>query len=182
MSLPTPEVRTTPLRQVSRHLQQTVSLRLKAALTDFGWLSDPTPFDSAPFVLRLGRMTEKELAEIKPNFAAVTFGDEPPEEEQELGGGLSLLRTQVAVDVIPDSEALGLALASDVRDVMYGKFPDWPRVFPLRDYSLDPAGVPTDDYVIEFVDVARRRPDQAEGRLHWQQVIADIELTMPGFS
>lgn len=178
-----PEVRTTPLRHVSRHLQQTVSLHLKQALTDLGWLDEVTLFGSPGFTVQLGRMPEKKRNEVEPNLIAITFGDEPPEEEQELGGGLTLLRTQVGVDVVPDTDALGIAVCSDVRDVLSGRLDPiaWPRVLRLRDYSTSSQGIPQDDHLIEFTDVQRRRTDNAEGRLHWQQVVADIELTMPGF-
>ena len=183
-----PVIEPAPLRHVSRHLQLTITRYLRKALTDMGWVEPeapavrtvPVPFSGRAFTFQTGRRSEADMVAIEPNLIAVTFGEEPDPEEQELGGGLVIQQSALVCDIIPANEPIGLAIASDVRDVLTGRYPGYRRFTPLLDYTTA-GGVEVPGYQIEFSDVQRRRNDGQDFRLNWQQVIALIELHMPGW-
>ncbi len=196
MTTPTPAPTPAPtpdpapyVRHVSLRLQEAVTRHLRKAMTELGWLDPtvgnrtlPVPFGADPFRWQVGRLPESDpRSTIKPNLLALSFGEEPPEEEQELGAGLVMLQTALQVDVVPENEALGVAVANDLRDVLTGRLPGYRRGMDLRIYDGDPDGTIAPGYWIAFEEVSRHRNDSVDFRLDWQQVTCLVELYLPGW-
>lgn len=170
----------TYLRHASRHLQATVEDRLRAQLTALGWFGPTVPFGTSPITIYSRRIKDSELTSISGNIVGIFFGRETEDEEAELGGGLLQTTTDLIIDVVAVNDPIGLALASDVKDFLTGRADGTTRMFPVRDYTSAPGGTPRDDYMVEVINVERRRPDNTETRLFWQVVTAGLEMLFVG--
>jgi hypothetical protein len=167
------------LRHSSRHLAKTVIDRITDHVVGLGWTTAP-PFGTTPVEIVTRRFRESELQALTGNKLGLMFSDETDDEPAELGGGLLQNRTTLYADVIAVNDGVGLALASDIKDLLTGKVIGQPRMFKMRDYTTNPAGDPLDEWVVEFLDVRRQRPSQDLRAQFWQVVTADVELTFPG--
>ncbi len=168
------------LRHASRHLARTLEDRIRAQLQGLGWFGPAVPFGTTPVTIYSRRLRESELVSITGNIVGIFFGQETDDAATELGGGLLTSTTDMFVDIVAVNDPIGLALAADVKDLLSGRAAGMARMFPLRDYTADPAGVPLPDHMIEVVGVARQRPENAETKLFWQVLTAGLELTFPG--
>ncbi len=168
------------LRHISRHLQRTVEDRIRAELQALGWLGPSVPFGTTPISIYSRRLRDSELVALTGNIVGIFFGRESDDSAAELGGGMLTTTTDLFVDIVAVNDPIGLALASDVKDFLTGRAPGATRMFPLRDYTSDPGGVPQPDAMVEVVGVERQRPENQETRLFWQVLIAGLELTYPG--
>lgn len=169
----------TYLRHATRHLRRTLIDRVTGHLDDLDWTTTP-PLGAEPLTIVTRRVRESEQITADANLVGIYFGEESDEAAAELGGGLSTVTTRMVCDVIAANDTYGLAISSDIKDCLTGRAPDYARVFPLRDYTTEQAGVPRDDYTIEVVEVTRQRPETSETRMWWQVVVASIELTILG--
>lgn len=169
----------TYLRHAPRHLRRTLIDRVSGRLVDLGWTTTP-PLGAQPLQILTRRVRESEQIPAEANMVGIYFGEETDEAEVELGGGLSSVTTRMVCDVIAANDTYGLAISSDIKDCLTGRAPGFSRVFRLRDYTTDQAGVPRDDHMIEILEVTRARPEQTEARMWWQVVVAQVELVMAG--
>lgn len=164
---------------VVRHVHRTVEDLLLDALTGLGWLGPEVPFGASVVRFQRGRMDESELRAVTGNLVAVSFGDEPDDEPQELGGGLTLVTYVVFVDVVGENEAIALAIASDLKDRLAGRMPGTSRFSPVFSYRVNPR-TPVDGHKLEFTDVVRTKPDNVDYRRNWQAVKSTVEMTYVG--
>lgn len=170
----------TYLRHSTRHLQRTLGDHITTHLQALGWLSEPAPFGTTPVVVMTRRFRESEATAITGNLVAVTFGEEPDDEDLELGGGLEVSRTEMFIDVVAVNDPVGLALATDIKDLLSGRAPGTSRFLRVRDYTAVSTGVETAAYQVEIVAVQRQRPDISDIKQFWQTVVAGLEMTFPG--
>lgn len=171
---------TTYLRHASRHLRQTLIDHVTAALVTGGWTGDPAPFGTTPVEIRSSRIREADLAPITGNLVAISFGDEGEDEPVELGGGLVVSSSHMFIDVVAVGDAVGLALASDIKDLLSGRAAESTRFLTLNDYTSVPTGVAVPGYQIEIPSVVRQRPQNLDYKAFWQILVAVVELTFPG--
>jgi hypothetical protein len=132
------------MRHQTRHLHRTVLKAVESELTDLGWFGDPAPFGTTKITL-IDYEPQSAGQTPAPNTVAVSVGDVGEAEDYELGG-LRSKRYPIFVDIYPTKEAVGVAIADDVADLLTDS------IIPLRDYTTDAAGVPTDAR-IEFETV-----------------------------
>ncbi len=168
------------LQHASRHVSKTVIDHITAYLGAQGWLSTPTMFGTPPFSIQTRRLRESELLTLTSNTLGIFFGEESSDEAEELGGGLMQVRSQLYVDVISEKYAHGLAICQDIKDLLSGRAPGTSRFLVVRDYTSAPAGVPTPDHQVEFLQIERQRPENSEAKLSWQTLTATMELIFPG--
>ena len=165
------------LRHATRHVHQTLSDLVRDRMDLLGWLGPEAavPFGTTPAVFQLGRMDEALEKQITGNLISVSFGEEPDLAELELGGALVMQQHVLFIDCLADTDAIALAMAGDIKDLLQGVAPDTSRFAPLYDYTRSPREE-LEGYQFEFVDVARRKPDVGY-RQNWHVVLATAELT-----
>jgi hypothetical protein len=165
---------------VTRHLQRTVEDHVYAYLDSLSWFgpAEDVPFGASVTEFQRGRMDEADLKAASGNRVIVSFGSEPDEVPQELGGGLVVVEHVMFVDCLGQNEAIALSLANDVKDWLSGRVPGASRYSSLYSYLTDPRTLVA-DHQLEFTDVAREEGNPAVRR-YWQIVKATVELTSIG--
>lgn len=156
----------TYLRHAPRHVHQTMVNHLTDALGALGWVgAGPAPFGAEPFKIVATRpVTGGKLdSVIDSRTIAVSLGSEFAPDPMEMGGPLAEQEYPFFVDVFSDSEAICLALASDIRDIFLGRLPGTRRHLTLIDQVL---GTPVPGWQIELDDVQRHTPEHTFA-LHW---------------
>ena len=139
-------------------------------LSDLGWFDSGRQHQAVVMYAEAKPWDE----EIKANAVMVTT-EGVRESELELGSNLSEQSWEYYVDIIAESESLGIHLATDIRDLLTGHITDdmtyvGPRV-PVYDLSQGGA-TPDLAFMVEAIDV-----NMDKGRLyntptkkHWWQV------------
>lgn len=86
-------------------------------LTELGWMNDDRPHN--PVEVRIDQVPHGEVAE--PNIVVVTAEDlfESPMEMGSLAGQHTWM---YYIDVYAEDNILGMALATDIRDILQGRF------------------------------------------------------------
>lgn len=171
----------TYLRHAARHVQQTVIDRVRAGLVADGWLDHVAgagPFGTDDVTWVATRMSEADMVAVQGNLVAVSFGTEPDDEPQELGGGMTMIGHTLFVDCVGTSESLGLSIASDVKDRLSGLHTDTSRFEPVYDYTTLPRTAVV-GYQIEFEQVTRHRSEEDHKAL-WHTVVADVNVYFTG--
>lgn len=174
----------TYLRHATRHVHQTVLDRIRAGLVTDEWLDvadGAAPFGGDAILWQPRRMKESELLAIttEQSIVAPWFASEPEPEPQELGGGLVMVAHALVIDVIGESDGVSLAITSDIMDRLTGLKPDTSRFEPVYDYSATPRTAVV-GYQIEFVNVARSRPEADDMKRTWNVIVADAEVYFTG--
>jgi len=159
------------LRHAPRHVHYTVAAAIEDPMTAMGW-SDPqnTPLGATP----LRFLREPPLSggrtlgvdKVSAGLVTITMGDEPPPAEEEMGGPLSSQEYPIFVDIFMDTEGEATAVASDVRDILLGRFAGTKRIIPVVNQITQ---TPVDGWQIELDDIERGRP-QHNFQIHWQVV------------
>lgn len=159
-----------------RHLQKSMEDHVLEWLQGRGWMTAASvPFGASVTRFQRGAMEESELTSVSGNLVAVSFGGEPDDDPQELGGGLMMVAHAMFVDCLGEKEAIALALASDVKDLLAGRAPMTTRYPTLYDYTGDPR-TPVVGYGLELTDVVRVEGNPSVRR-NWHVVKATIEMT-----
>lgn len=163
-----------------RHVQRSVEDHILARLTELDWIGDAAdvPFGTEVVTFQRGAMVESELVAATGNMVAVSFGSEPDDIPQEMGGGVLMVEHYVFVDVLGVKEAIALAIASDVKDLLAGRAPGTTRYLPVYDYTDDPRTLVV-GHRLELTDVTRQEGNAAIKR-QWQIVKATIEQSYIG--
>lgn len=147
------------MRFRQRHVHQTLVDYVKAQLVAKGWVSGPINFGATP-VTFLTAVPEFGGTTIAKNTVAISMGDEPEDQDEELGGGLISCDFVLFVDVFGEDAAIAVSIASDVKDSLKH------LVLPVRDYTSNPTGDVTtaalelDNVVIETPPVATSNVDK----------------------
>jgi hypothetical protein len=97
-------------------------------------------------------------------------------DEQELGGPLHSQELPFFVDCFMDKDAHALALATDVRDILRGRFAGSKRSLPVMDYTDAPAAE-APGWRIEFQDIEREQIYRIP--IYWQTVRATAFIEFP---
>lgn len=164
------------LRHAPRHIHATIVDYLTAQLTALAWTTVTPPFGATQIRIQTFLPPEAELTKVTSGLVAITIGDEFDALDEELGGPLHSQEIPFFVDVFQDKSAHALALATDVRDALRGRFVDAKRVLTVQDHALTP---PTDvaGWTFEFVDVEREQIYRLP--LYWQTVRCTAALDFP---
>jgi len=160
------------LRHAGRHVHHTAANYLRTQLDDLGWTSDTVadrPFGSTKVTLwtKPAVLEDGLVDKVTAGVVAITLGNEPYTELQEMGGPLTTQEYPLFVDVFHDTEETTLALATDVRDIFMGRLPGTQPFLDVIN-QVDQAAVP--GWKMEFEDIERIRPTNAKIALHWQVV------------
>jgi hypothetical protein len=158
------------LRHAGRHIHKTLADHLSSQLTALGWMDpDTTPYGATPVTLItrpvvMGNNLDRET--VTAGLVAVTLGDEQLVDMQELGGPLAAQGYPFFVDVFGDNDAIATALATDIRDILLGRFTGSARWLRVLDGAT---GAVVPDWLIEIDDVERVRPETTQP-VFWQTV------------
>ena len=168
------------MRHFARHLHATIQNQVEAHLVTMGWLTDGTVgfvplLGALPVVFQRQRPDESILQSLKPNLVAVSFGGETDDEDEQLGGGLISQEHVMFVDVYAENDAVAVALACDVRDLLAGRFGS--RYFRVKDQVT---GTDVLGYLAEYDEVFREPADRELPNVRWQIVRATVLVLMPG--
>lgn len=161
---------TTPsaLRFRIRHVHKTIADYLEQGLADLGWVAPPINFGSVPITF-LEFQPDEAGKTIAANTVAITLGDEPASQDQELGDGLRAIEFPVFVDVYGANQSIAASIASDIKDLLEDVY------MQVRDFTTDPAGVETSEYLeLDKDDLSIEKPAAAAGvsdfRRYWRVV------------
>lgn len=161
------------LRHASRHVHATVLNYVRDAIIELDWTqADSTlrPFGdlSAPVVFTDEQaITGDGLAQgITAGVVACTLGTEFAPEMEEMGGALASQEYPIFFDVFQASEAVAVALANDIRDILMGRLENTRRWLPLINQIN---GAEVVGWRVELDEVERDRPER-NLPLHWQVV------------
>lgn len=157
------------LRFRYRMVHKTVADYVEAELADLGWVNDPVNFGTTPLTLVEFQPDEAGKV-VAVNTVAITLGDEPPAEDEELGDGIRSISFPVFVDIYGANQAIALSIASDVKTL----FED--VAMPVTDFSTVVPG-PSEEYLqFDKDDVEVERPTAALGatdfKRYWRVVKA----------
>lgn len=127
------------MRHRQRHLHATLVKFVREQLDELGWINAPVNFGSTPVTVI---DYEPQQAGETPayNTVAVSIGDQGEDEAYEMGG-LSSCRYALFVDVYPEVEAIGVALAEDIKHMLVDRY------VPLLDFNRVAGGEPTDEMI-----------------------------------
>lgn len=175
----------TGLRHFSRHLHATVQDQIKAHLQACGWLPPTVPnpafvtlFGAQPVTFQRQRPEESLLQSIKANLVTVSFGGQGNDQDEQLGGGMVSQEHVFFVDVYAENDAVAVALAEDVRDLLAGRTAAG-RFFRVQDHTALPT-TPVLGYLGEYDEVFREPAARELANVRWQIVRATAYVTMPG--
>lgn len=106
--------------------------------------------------------------QIAPQTLAVTLGEEPPSEDQELGAGITQVPYPLYVDVYGQNQAIASAVTSDLKEILEDVY------IPVVDQVT---GQPTDETIeIWHEDVTSGRPQASLGaqdfKRYWRSLSA----------
>ena len=148
---------------------------LESGLTDLGWFDA----DRQHAALRLLADAEPWDEEIKPNVVAIST-EGVRDIDMELGSMLAEHHWSYYIDLIAETESLGLHLATDVRDMIQGRITTLtmpgPYV-PVYDLSIQSA-TPVQIATVEIADVVMdkgRIYTKADKKYWWQIAFTVID-------
>lgn len=133
------------MRHRQRHVHRTIYDHLKTALTELDWIGGTAPWGQ-PSVVLIDYEPQAAGKTPADNTVSVSIGHQGPSDPYELGGGIHECRYTVFIDVYPTTEAVGVAIADDIKDAIDE------YTIPLLDFTTASDGVAT-DALIEFTDV-----------------------------
>lgn len=159
------------LRFRIRHTHKTVADFLETGLAELGWVDPPVNFDTTAMTF-LEFQPEEAGKAIAANTVAITFGDEPPTQAEELGDGLRSVAYPLQVDVYGANQSIAASIASDVKDLLSDAH------LAVRDFTADAAGVVTSDYIeIDRDGVSVLRPPGTAGISDFRRFWRIVEAT-----
>ena len=155
----------------SRLIKESFYQMLLASLDDLEWLESGRWHNDV--TVRSVGVDDDE--EIVPNVVAIV-DDDVNSVEAEMGSRLTEFRAPYYIDVYAQSAAVGMHLATDVRDILEGRFPSIGRDAPnfmVMDYSL---ATPTDLFVcdLENVELNRAQTWNKEHERYWYSIYCEI--------
>lgn len=155
----------------NRLIKESFYRMLRAALDDLGWLDTDEWFD--PVTVRSTFVDDEE--EIVPNVVALA-DDDQLSAELEMGSNLTEFRLPYFIDVYAQSAAVGQHLATDIRDILQGRFPSIGRNasnFTVMNYAQ---ATPTDLFTcdIEEIEVNRAHNFTKEYEKYWYAIYCEI--------
>jgi hypothetical protein len=155
------------IRFRTRFMQATLTNHIRDGLAELGWSGDDVNFGTTPVTVVDYQPDERDSVPAQ-NTVAVTLGDVPESAEEELGGasgGLSSVDYVLFVDAYMAEQALSVAIADDIRDLLEYQYID------LIDQIT---GQPVPGTRIGFEEtLGPQRPDGAGSdnfRRHWRVV------------
>ena len=162
------------IRNQDRMVYQSVHELMKSQLTTLGWFDSEPPFGATTPITLLEEALDPKLQAMAPNTVAMSEGDQPDDEEGELGaeyGGLWVIRHTFFIDVYGENHGVAKAISSDIRGVLTGRLPNTCRYFQMTDFSLVPP-IKASGHLLHFEDVEVSRPMGPPFKLRWEVVKA----------
>lgn len=156
------------LRHASRHVHQSLLNMLTEQLATLGWMGpDAVPFGADPVTIIATRpfIGSRLSDQVGATGTTVVFslGSEAVPGSEELGGALASQDYPFFIDVFSDTEAVGMALSTDIKDILLGRLPGTTRFLTLVDQTTGDA---VTSWQVELNDVERVAPEH-EFPLQW---------------
>lgn len=166
------------LRFRVRHVHRTLADHLEAQLILLGWGNSAAPagdpvnaavnFGTTP-VTFIEFQPDEAGKEVKANTVAITLGDEPSAEDEELGDGLRVIKFPLFVDIYGADQSIAASIASDVKRLLEDLY------LPVRDYTTVPGGAVSSEYLeLDKDDVVIEKPQATLGladfKRYWRVV------------
>lgn len=157
-----------------RHVHKTVCAYIESELTAKGWVNDPVNFNET--AVRFQEIQPEENGdEVLPNLVAITMGDGPESDIEELGGGAYSLPYVVFIDVYGTKGSVAVSIAEDIRDSI-----DFEKSISVYDFTDPTNPVEQLDYItFERVIGPERPPASVQSqdfRKHWRVVKATARV------
>lgn len=154
----------------ARLIHDNIYFVVRDGLEELGWLDSGR--HHKPVDIRSGQVSIDEV--VEPNIVCVTVED-VTEEEAEMGSMLAENIWSYYVDVYGESESLSLELATDIKDILQGRFTTTVsrggpnvEIYDLTQDSATPIVVCNVD--IEGLDVNKSRYFEKPYQRHWRVV------------
>lgn len=165
------------LRFRYRHVHATMFDYVKTSLVGLGWgdaglpASDPANaavnFATTPATY-LEFQPDESGVKIAVNTVAITLGDEPASEDEEMGPGLQLVRFPVFVDIYGANQAISHSIASDVKHMLENHYQQ------VMDHTVSPPAPVDEQLELDKDDVMVMKPQAAlsaqDFRRYWRVV------------
>jgi hypothetical protein len=163
------------MRHRTRHVHQTVVQHLQGQLAAMGWTQAPVNYGTTPVAVQSVEPYGEGAVQPDGNLVAITLGEESPDEEEQLGGGLLTASWMLYVDVIGASIPVSVAIADDMKAALKN------QAIELRDFTSSPAGIAVPGAHVEFDEVGIDIPPSASGadRRTWRVVSAMARVLIP---
>lgn len=160
------------MRHRTRHIHKTLVEHVRSVLNTTDWLDEPpTNFpgvNTEP--VTLVDYEPQYLGEVPAyNTVAVSLGDQGSDDDYQLGDWSKVVRIPLFVDVYPINEAIGVAIADDLKVGLVD------LVLPISDYSTSPATATQGIIEIEDVTVERLQSTLLDKR-SWRCVKATLNV------
>lgn len=137
------------MRHIPRHVLQTCTDQVQTILEATGWVTDPVNFGQPAATVESGQPPlYGQVALPAGNAVHVSLGDEPPTDEEELGGHLESVNFPLFVDIFGTSHTIATAIAADIKEALRN------RLLIIFDYAEQADS----DHLIEFQHVAVETP------------------------
>lgn len=165
-----------PIRFRSRHLHATFYDYVQSQLVALNWITvnpgDPVNFGTES-VTMIDYQPDERLEQIKQNTVAVSLGDYPSDEDEELGAAIGGVRSapyEIYIDAYMAEQALSLAICDDIRDIFTDKF-----LHLVDQINM----IETENLIeVETIHGPERIPGTAADQFkrHWRAMRLDVRL------
>lgn len=157
------------MRHRWRHVHKTLADHIEAQLTALGWVVPPINFAAEPVTFIEVTPEVDKGVDVKNNTVAITLGDEPADQDEEMGDGLKSTDFPLFVDVYGENATIARAICSDVKSILNDLY------LHVIDFTSTPTQ--TDEYIeIDKSTVIHETPPASFGatdfRKHWRVVKA----------
>lgn len=139
----------------ARLIRESLFHKLDTALTSLGWFDPTRPHSPITFVQKKYNQSEPILI----NSIGLSDESTSDDAEVELGSNLSEDRWTMYVDFFAESDAIGLHLIRDVRDVLLGKMPSISCGDPSFDVFNYTQATPSIIFRCQIENIMIDRPD-----------------------
>lgn len=157
------------LRFRSRHVHHTLALHLEAELTRLGWAGAGAINFGTVAATFVEIQPDEAGDKILPNTIAITLGDEPAADDEEMGDGSRVIAYPLFVDVYGENQSIAVSIASDVKHLLEDLY------LPVLDYTTSTSGTSTEEYLeLDKDDLLVQTPPaaatMADFRRYWRVV------------
>lgn len=150
------------MRHAPRHVLQTCVDQVVEVLGDTGWTGGTVNFGEPAVTVDSASPPVGQAAIPDGNTVFVSLGNEPPTEEEELGGRQESVNFPLFVDVFGTTEQVAIAIASDLKEGLRNK------IIVVFDYAEQDET----EHLIEFQHVLVEIPEVSANidRRRWRCV------------
>lgn len=156
------------MRFRTRHVHKTICDFLETQMTARGWVNVPINFGASPLTF-MEIQPDENGEEVLPNLLAITIGDVPEDNLEQLGSGIWSVPIPVFFDIYGDNGSVAVSIADDVKDLVSRNM-----AISVYDWTDPNNPVEQSDYIDFERVVGPERPAASIGssdfRKHWRVV------------